>query len=129
MTTYSAAWVGLQMGAGIATLAWVLVASVVMVAIATWASTRSDINFFSRTFLASIDEENAVTLVSESDIFKVVRSNLLPKKPEQTLQLFIACVNGHYDRDGANSVMLVPVNLELRRWNRRTEDLWLRSGS
>jgi hypothetical protein len=32
VTTYSAAWVGLQMGAGIATLAWVLVASVAMLA-------------------------------------------------------------------------------------------------
>jgi hypothetical protein len=32
VTTYSAAWVGLQMGAGIATLAWVLVASIVMLA-------------------------------------------------------------------------------------------------
>jgi hypothetical protein len=32
VTTYSAAWVGLQLGAGIAALAWVLVASVVMLA-------------------------------------------------------------------------------------------------
>jgi hypothetical protein len=32
VTTYSAGWVGLQMGAGIATLAWVLVASIVMLA-------------------------------------------------------------------------------------------------
>ena len=49
-----------------------LVEGVVMVAIATWAGTRSDVDFFGRTFFASIDEENAVTLVSESDIFKAV---------------------------------------------------------